>query len=164
MSNNQSDRNEIILTLDGIKKLEEELERLKTVSRKEVAARIKDAKAFGDLTENAEYDEAKNEQAFIEGRILQIENTLRNARVVDDDELDTDSVAIGITVKVLDINEDEELVYTIVGSAEADPINGRISNDSPVGRALIGQRRGAEVSVQTPGGGVTMRLLDIFRI
>src|SRR5690554_3980138 len=125
---------EILLTFEGVTKLEQELNFLKSVRRREVAARIKQAIAFGDLSENSEYDEAKNEQAFIEGRIITLENMLKNVRVIDDEDITTDRVSIGSTVKILDIEFDETMDYMIVGSAEADPGENKISNESPVGR------------------------------
>ena len=123
---------EIILTPEGVTKLEAELNYLKTVRRREIAQRIKQAIAFGDLSETSEYDEAMNEHAFIEGRIVTLENMLKNVRVIDDEDITTDRVSIGSTVKILDIEFDEELEYTIVGSAEADPGQNKISNESPV--------------------------------
>ncbi len=152
---------EIILTHEGVAKLEEELNYLKTVRRREVAQRIKQAIAFGDLSENSEYDEAKNEQAFIEGRIVALENMLRNVRVIDDEDITTDRVSIGSTVKILDIEFDEVLEYTIVGSAEADPGQNKISNESPVGKALIGNQIGDIVDVNVPDGVIKFKILEI---
>lgn len=152
---------EIILTHEGVAKLEEELNYLKTVRRREIAERIKQAIAFGDLSENSEYDEAKNEQAFIEGRIVALENMLRNVRVIDDEDITTDRVSIGSTVKILDIEFDEELEYTIVGSAEADPGQNKISNESPVGKALIGKQIGDIVDVNVPDGVIKFKILEI---
>ncbi len=152
---------QVILTLEGVAKLEEELDYLKTARRREVANRIKQAIAFGDLSENSEYDEAKNEQAFIEGRIATLEKMLKNARVIDDEDITTDVVSIGSKVKVLDVEMDEELEYTIVGSAEADPAKAKISNESPVGRALIGKTVNSEVEVLVPDGIIKMKILDI---
>jgi len=145
------DEKETILTPEGLRKLEEELEFLKSVKRKEVAERIKQSKDFGDLTENSEYEDAKNEQAFVEGRILTIEGMLRNVKVIDNHDIRADVVSIGSTVRVTD-ESGEELTYTIVGSAEADPLHDRISNESPVGRALLGKRKGQTVTVQVPEG------------
>lgn len=130
----------VILTYEGLKKLEEELEYLKTVKRAEVAEKIKQARAFGDLSENSEYDEAKNEQAFIEGRIATLEAMLKNAKVIDEEDIKLDQVSIGCTVKVYDESYNEELEYTIVGSAEADPMNNKISDESPIGKALLGKK------------------------
>ncbi len=152
---------ETLLTPEGVAKLEQELNFLKTIRRREVAERIKQAIAFGDLTENSEYDEAKNEQAFIEGRIVTLENMLRNVRVIDDEDISTDRVSIGSTVKILDLEFDEVLEYTIVGSAEADPGQNRISNESPVGRALIGQPINSIVDVMVPDGVIQFKILEI---
>lgn len=152
---------ETILTPAGVEKLEQELTYLKKVRRREVAARIKQAIAFGDLTENTEYDEAKNEQAFIEGRIVTLENMLKNAKVIDDDDITTDVVSIGCTVKLLDKEFNEVTEYTIVGSAEADPSRNRISNESPVGRSLIGKSMGEEVEVVVPDGTISFQILEI---
>jgi transcription elongation factor GreA len=142
---------ETILTPEGLRKLEEELELLKTVKRKEVAERIKQAKEFGDLTENSEYEDAKNEQAFTEGRILTLEGMLRNAKVINNHDIRSDVVSVGSTVRLVD-ESGEELTYMIVGSAEADPLHDRISNESPVGRSLLGKRKGQRVTVQVPAG------------
>lgn len=135
------------LTEAGLADLEAELEELKTKKRKEIAERIKTAREFGDLSENAEYDQAKNEQAIIEDRINRIENILRNAVLIEEDELPTDSVAIGSKVQLEDLIDNETVEYTIVGTAEADPKKGRISNVSPVGQALLGKTEGESVSV-----------------
>ena len=145
------DETESFLSPEGLRKLEEELEHLKVVKRKEVAERIKQAKDFGDLSENSEYEDAKNEQAFIEGRILTVETMLRSVRVIDNHDVRSDVVTIGSTVRVTD-ESGEDLSYTIVGSAEADPVNDKISNESPVGRALLGKRKGQAVTVQVPAG------------
>ena len=130
----------VVMTYDGLKKMEQELENLKTVRRKEVAEKIKEARGQGDLSENAEYDAAKEEQGEIESRIVQLENLLRNAEVIDEDVLKMDVVNLGSKVTVLDVEFDEEMEYTIVGSTEADPMNGRISNESPLGMALLVRR------------------------
>jgi transcription elongation factor GreA len=151
-----------ILTPEGLRKLEEELEFLKTVKRKEVAERIKQSKEFGDLMENSEYEDAKNEQAFIEGRILTLEGMLRNARVINNHDVRSDVVTIGSTVKLQD-EAGEELNYTIVGSPEADPLHDRISNESPVGRALLGRRRGDKVTVKAPAGTIRYTIKAIKR-
>ena len=143
---------QVILTDEGLKKLEEELESLKTVKRKEIAEKIKVALSFGDLSENSEYDEAKNEQAMVEARIAQIEAMLKNAKVIDDDDINTDVVSVGAKVKVLDLEFDEETEYQIVGSTETDPMNNRISDESPIGKGLVGHRVGDTVEVETPGG------------
>ncbi len=152
---------ETILTPEGVLKLEQELTHLKTVRRREIASRIKQAIAYGDLSENSEYDEAKNEQAFIEGRIVSLENMLKNAKIIDDEDITTDVVSIGTTVKLLDIEFDEVIEYTIVGSAEADPSQNKISNESPVGRNLIGKTKGAEVEVAIPDGVIKFKILEI---
>ncbi len=152
---------ETILTESGLRKLEEELDYLKSIKRKEIAERIKAAKEFGDLTENAEYDDAKNEQAFVEGRILQIDQMLRNARVIDNSTVPLDSVTVGSTVRLKDLAAGEELSYTIVGSAEADPLRDRISNESPVGQALIGHKKGHTVTVKVPAGTLKYTILEI---
>ncbi len=154
---------EILLTPEGLKKLEDELDCLKTEKRKEIAERIKEAIAFGDITENAEYDEAKNEQAKIETRIAKLEATLRKAKIIDEDEISVDVVNIGATVKVKDIEFDEIVEYTIVGSAEADPYDLKISNESPVGKALLGREAGDIVDVQVPDGVTKYKILEIKR-
>jgi transcription elongation factor GreA len=152
---------ETILTQSGFRKLEEELEYLKSIRRKEVAERIKQAKEFGDLNENAEYDDAKNEQAFVEGRILQIEQMLRNARVIDSHETAPDAVTVGSTVRLREAAGGDEISYTIVGTAEADPLLDRISNESPVGQALLGRRIGETVTVRVPAGTIRYTILAI---
>jgi len=152
---------EMVLTQDGVAKLEHELEQLKTIKRKEVALRIKQAMAFGDLSENAEYDEAKKEQAFFEGRIATLEKMLKHSRIIDEDDLTTDKISAGSTVKVLDIEFDDIMEFTIVGSAEADPTHNRISNESPVGNALIDKKVGDEVNVSVPDGNLKLKILEI---
>ena len=152
---------ETILTAEGLRKLEEELDHLKGVKRKEVAERIKQAKEFGDLTENSEYEDAKNEQAFVEGRILQLETMLRNAKVIDNNDVRRDRVTVGSTVVLQDMSNGEKLSYMIVGSAEADPDRDRISNESPVGKALLGRKKGETVEVRVPAGTIRYALLDI---
>lgn len=151
----------VVMTYDGLKKMEQELENLKTVRRKEVAEKIKEARGQGDLSENAEYDAAKEEQGEIESRIIQLENLLRNAEVIDEDVLKMDVVNLGSKVTVLDVEFGEEMEYTIVGSTEADPMNGRISNESPLGMALLGQKVGATVMADTPDGEVAFKILNI---
>ncbi len=152
-----------ILTDEGLKKLEEELEHLKTVTRKEVADKIKVALSFGDLSENSEYDEAKNEQALVESRIAQIEMMLKNVKLLDEDEISNDIISVGSRVKLYDIEFDEEVDYQIVGSTEADPMQGRISDESPVGRFLIGHKVDDVVDVETPGGICTYKVLEITK-
>ena len=142
----------IMLTKDGLKKLEDELENLKTVRRKEVAERLKEAIALGDLSENSEYDDAKNEQAFIEGRIQELTVKLRNVELISEDKKAKNVVTIGCHVIVRDVEFEEDEEYAIVGSAEADPANGKISNESPVGAAIIGHKVGETVSVHAPAG------------
>ena len=155
---------EVILTQEGYDKIEKELEFLRTEKRTEIAERIKVALGFGDLSENSEYDEAKNDQAFTEGRILQIENMLKNAEVVDEAEIPKDTVSVGSTVKVKDYEFDEEVEYTIVGSAEADPMNFKISNESPVGRGLVGRKLGEVVEIALPDGETNkFEILEIKR-
>lgn len=151
----------IVLTYDGLKKLEDELENLKVVRRKEVAAKIKEARGQGDLSENAEYDAAKEEQAEIEARIITIEKMLRNAEVIDEEEISTGHVNIGNKVKLYDEEFEEEIEYTIVGSAEADPSSGKISNESPLGMALLGHAIGDNVDVDAPDGVLKFKVLDI---
>ena len=150
-----------ILTSEGLKKLEDELDDLIVVKRKEVAQKIKEAREQGDLSENAEYDAAKDEQRDIEARIEEIEKILKNAEIVDEDEVDLGTINIGCQVKILDLEFDEELVYKIVGSTEANSLKGKISNESPVGKALIGKKVGDMVSVETQVGVVSYKVLDI---
>jgi len=153
----------VVLTYEGLKRLEEELEELKVVRRKEVAEKIKEARGQGDLSENAEYDSAKEEQAEIEARIVVLEKMLRNADVIDDEEVRSDIISIGCTVTLLDLEFEEEMEYSIVGSAEADPLKGKISNESPVGMALLGHKIGQEVSIEVPSGVVTYKVLKISK-
>ncbi|MBE7012268.1 MAG: transcription elongation factor GreA [Ruminococcaceae bacterium] len=153
---------QIMLTVEGLQKLEEELEYLKTKKRKEVAEKIKEARGFGDLSENAEYDEAKNEQNQVESRIIDLENMLKNAAVIDQDEVEIDKVGIGTRVKVYDVDFEEEIEYSIVGSTEADPDKNKISNESPVGKAILGKKVGDAVEVSTPTGDTfTLKILEI---
>lgn len=154
---------EIVLTYEGLKKLEEELDYLKSVKRREVAEKIKQALAFGDISENSEYDEAKNEQANLEIRIAQIETMLRNAKVIDEDEVGTDEVEVGTKVKLLDIETGEEIEYHLVGSTEANPSNHKISNQSPLGIALIGAKVGEIVEVAAPDGIIKYKVLGIYK-
>lgn len=154
---------EILVTKEGLEKLENELEELKVVRRKEVAEKIKQALAFGDLSENSEYDEAKNEQAQVEARIAQIEGMLKVARVVDDASISTDAVSVGTKVKLLDVEFEEEEEYAIVGSSEADPSQNRLSYESPVGKALLGRKVGEVVEVEVPAGKIQFKILDISR-
>ena len=154
---------EVLLTPEGLAKLESELNHLKTVKRKEIAERIKAARDFGDLSENSEYDDAKNEQAFTEGRIASLEKMLRNARVIDEDKVGTDVVTLGAKVRLKDLDSGAEFEYTIVGSAEADPAALRISNESPVGKAVMGQKVGAVVEVNAPAGVLKYEIIAISR-
>lgn len=158
-----SEAKKYIMTYEGVKKLEKELEHLKTVRRKEITEKIKVALGYGDLSENSEYDEAKNEQAFVEGRIGQLENTLKNATVIDESEISTDVVNVGCKVKVMDYDFEEEVVYTIVGSTEADPMNFKISNESPVGKALMGKKAEDVVEAVVPNGISKFKILEIGR-
>ena len=157
------DKKEILLTHEGYQKFEDELEILKTVRRREVADRIKVAISFGDISENAEYDEAKNEQAQVEERIIKLESMIRRAVIIDESKIDSNVVTIGSIVKVNDMDFEEEVEYTIVGSAEADPYEGKISNESPVGKALLGRTIGDIVDVQVPDGVAKFEILEIRR-
>ena len=152
-----------ILTYTGLRALEEELENLKVVRRKEVAVKIREAREQGDLSENAEYDAAKDEQRDIEARIEELENILKNAEVVVEDEVDFDKINIGCKVRILDIEFNEELEYKIVGSTEANSLKGKISNESPVGKALIGKKKGDVVQVETQVGVLKYKVLGIER-
>lgn len=154
---------EVILTPEGLKKLEEELENLKSVKRREVAERIKIAIGYGDLSENSEYEDAKNEQAFIEGRIITLEKMLRNARIINSDEIDTNIVSIGSTVMVEDLEFGDQMEYTIVGTAESDPSQNKISNESPVGKAILGKQKGTVVDVNVPAGVIQYKIIEIKR-
>ncbi|WP_281391410.1 transcription elongation factor GreA [Vagococcus carniphilus] len=140
------------MTLEGKEKLEVELEELKTIKRKEIVERIKIARSFGDLSENSEYESAKDEQAFVEGRITTLENMIRFAQIIDNNNVSKDEVSIGRTVKFVELPDGDEEEYTIVGSAEADPFSGKISNDSPIAKALIGKKLNDVVTISTPGG------------
>lgn len=154
---------EIVLTKEGLEKMERELDDLKSVHRREVNDRIRQAKEFGDLSENAEYEDAKQEQAFIEGRIMKLESMIRNARLIDESEYAADEVHLGATVKVKDVKTSSTHEFWIVGSAEADPVNQRISNESPLGRSLIGHKKGETVDVATPRGIVKYKIETIRR-
>ncbi len=154
---------EVVLTYEGLKKLEEELEYLKGTKRRDIAERIKQALSFGDISENSEYDEAKNEQAHMEGRIAQLETMLKNAKVIDEDEVSTESVSLGSKVLLLDMEYKEEVEYHIVGSTEADPSKFKISNESPVGSALMGKKKGNVVEVTVPDGVIKFKILKIHK-
>lgn len=157
------DQKEVLLTPQGLRKLEEELEHLKSVKRREIAERIKVAREFGDISENSEYDEAKNEQAFVEGRIAALEKTLRNARVVVEDDIDPMTVNVGSTVTLRSSDAGEIAHYTIVGSNEANPRENRISYQSPVGKAVMGRRVGEVVEVRLPGGVARFEIVAVTR-
>ncbi len=154
---------EIILTYKRLKELEAELEYLKTEKRKEVSEKIKVARGFGDLSENAEYDEAKKEQGEVEVKIVKLENMLKNAKVIDEDEIDTSKVVVGTKVKILDIDFEEEMVYEIVGSTEASPDANKISDESPLGRAIIGAKPDEIVTVTAPNGEYKVKILSISK-
>ncbi len=149
------------MTAAGKQKLVEELDYLKSVKRKEIVERIKIARSYGDLSENSEYDSAKEDQGFLEGKISTIESMIRNAMIITEDELNTDEVRLGKTVTFKELPDGDEETYTIVGSAEANPIEGLISNDSPIAKALIGRCKGDEVRIQTPGGEMLVEILLI---
>jgi transcription elongation factor GreA len=149
------------MTQAGKDKLNQELEYLKSVKRKEVVERIKIARSFGDLSENSEYDSAKEEQAFVEGRITTLENMIRNAKIIAEGDITGDSVALGRSVTFVELPDGDEETYSIVGSAEADPFEGKISNDSPIAKSLLGKKVGDQVSVQTPGGEMSVRIVSI---
>lgn len=149
------------MTAEGKEKLEKELENLKTVKRKEVVERIKIARSFGDLSENSEYDAAKDEQAFVEGRISTLENMIRNAKIIQENDMNSDTVQLGKKVTFIELPDGDKETYTIVGSAEADPFEGKISNDSPIAKSLLGHKVGAKVSVQTPGGEMNVKIVEV---
>ena len=155
------DNKQVKLTEDGLKQLEEELEYLKNKKRKEVSEKIKVALGFGDLSENSEYDEAKNEQAQVEARIVSVENMLKNAIVIDESERDTSKVELGATVTIHDIEFDEDITYKIVGSTEADPDEGRLSDESPLGQSLMGKAEGEMIDVDAPAGVIQYKILKI---
>ncbi|MFW5961925.1 MAG: transcription elongation factor GreA [bacterium] len=155
---------QVMLTEEGFEKLENELEYLETEKRREVAKRIKVAREFGDISENSEYDDAKNEQAFVEGRIQEIKNMLNNAHVVKNEEVTDKRVNLGTTVMLHDLDSDEKISYTLVGSAEADPLNYKISNESPIGKAILGHVIGDEVTVETPAGDVDYEIISIKKV
>ncbi len=150
-----------VISAEGLKKMEEQLQFLTTVRRAEIAEQIAVARGFGDLSENAEYDEAKNEQSKLESQIIDLENTIRTAVILEESDIKTDRVNIGTTVRVFDHELDEEVDYTIVGARESDPMNNRISNESPIGAALLGHKRNELVKVQTPGGELKLKVLRI---
>ncbi len=149
------------VTAEGLQKLKEELEYLKVVKRKEVAEALKQAKAFGDLSENSEYDEAKNEQAEVERHIAELEDVLNHVEIIKSGGK-KNKITVGSSVKVYDEEFDEEVVYTIVGSTETDPMENRISDESPIGKALLGKKPGEEVVADAPGGSIKMKILEIL--
>ncbi len=155
---------EIILTAEGLKKLEEELFYLRGEKRQEIAERIKVALGFGDISENSEYDEAKNEQALVELKIAELENKLRNSKVIDEEDISTRTVGVGNKVKVLDVEFNEEIEYSIVGVTEVDLDKNCISNESPIAAALIGKKKGDTVEVEVPAGKISFKILSISRI
>lgn len=155
---------QIFVTKEGLEKLQKELDFLITVKRKEVAMAIQKARAFGDLSENSEYDEAKNEQAEIEGKIAHLEATLKNVVLIDEKDIKTDVISVGCKVKLYDLTFEEESEYTIVGSTESDPFNNKISDESPLGKALLGQREGDNVNVETPVGVDKYNIISISRM
>ncbi|NLZ39457.1 MAG: transcription elongation factor GreA [Firmicutes bacterium] len=152
---------EVLLTSDGLAKLEKELEYLKSIKRREVADRIKTAISFGDISENSEYEDAKNEQAFIEGRIITLEKMLRNARIIEDPDANSEVVSLGSKVVLRDLEFDEDFEYTIVGSAEARPSENKISNESPVGKAILGKKINDVVEVSVPAGVLKYKIVKI---
>ena len=158
-----NEQQEVILTQEGFDKLEEELNYLKTEKRTEIAERIKTARGFGDLSENSEYDEAKNEEAQVEMRIVELENKLRNVKIIDEDDIETKTVQVGNIVQVLDVEYDEKVEYKIVGSTEADISENKISNESPIGKALLGRKKNDVVDVETPGGMLQFKILKITK-
>jgi len=152
---------EVLISRAGLKKMEQDLENLKTVRRQEVAARIKQAIEFGDISENSEYDDAKNEQAFIEGSIIDLEKKLRNAKIIDDISLDVEIVSVGSTVKIRNTKDNKEFTYQIVGSVDANPSAGKISNESPVGAALLAHQVGDIIDVTVPAGIISFEIVEI---
>ncbi len=152
---------EVLMSFDGLKKMEEELEFLKTVRRREVAGRIKQAIEFGDISENSEYEDAKNEQAFIEGSIMALEKKLRNARIIDASDYNGDTIAVGSTVKIKNLDKDIIMEYTIVGSVETNPAQKKISNESPVGKGLLGHKVGDVFEITIPAGILKVEVLEI---
>ena len=150
-------------TPEGYRELVEELNYLKLTRREEIKEQIAVARSFGDLSENAEYDEARNEQAKVEARILELDSLIENAIVIDESTQDFSTVSLGSVVKLFDVDMDEDITYSIVGSNEADPLESKISDQSPIGRALMGKRAGDEVEVETPGGVIKFKVLDVSR-
>ena len=159
----QKPMKQLLVTEEGLRKMEEEFEHLKTVKRKEIIDTIGIARAFGDLSENSEYDEAKNEQAKVEARIMELEEQLKIVKVVDGSEIKTDTINIGNKVKVLNMNLNKEINYSIVGSTEADPFNNKISDESPIGKVLMGAKKGSIVEYETQKGTFKLEILDISK-
>ena len=159
----QKTAKQLLVTEKGLKKMEDEFEYLKTVRRKEIIDTIGIARAFGDLSENSEYDEAKNEQAKVEARIMELEEQLKYVKVVDENEIKTDAINIGNKVRVKNLNLDKEILYSLVGSTEADPFNNKVSDESPVGKVLIGAKKGDIVEYETPRGIFKLEILDISK-
>lgn len=155
--------NKTVVSAEGMRKLEEELQYLSTTRRAEVAEQIAVARGFGDLSENAEYDDAKNEQSRLEAQIMELENTLRTAIVIDESNVSTDRVNIGTTVRILDLEFNEEDEYAIVGARESDAASNKISNESPLGAALLGKKKGEKIKVQVPSGTIEVKIIDIHR-
>ena len=153
----------VVLSPEGLQQLQEELDYLRNVKRKEVAERLKEARSYGDLSENSEYDDARNEQAFVEGRIAMLENTLRNAVIMEEaeDEAETGKIRLGSTVVLKDLEYGDLLEYTIVGTVEADPAKNKISNESPVGKAIMGRTKGEVVVVEAPAGHIEYEIVDV---
>ncbi len=154
-------QDEVVISEEGLKKLKDELDYLRGTKRREVAKRIKQALDFGDISENSEYDDAKNEQAFLEGKIKELEQMIKNAKVINKDDIDTTEVGVGNTVKVENLNEDKIVEYSIVGPAETDPDQNVISNKSPIGKGLLGNRVGDEVEIEVPMGTIKYKVLTI---
>ena len=162
-NNGSGAEREVLLTYEGLKKLEQELEYLRGERRREVAERMKQAKSHGDLSENSEYDEARLEHAQVEARIIEYENKLKNAHIIHEDEVSTEEVSIGSLVTLLDVEYSQEIEYRIVGSTESNPKESKISNESPVGSAIIGHKEGETVDVQTPNGILKFKILKISK-
>lgn len=154
---------QVLLTQQGLENLEKELEELKTIKRKEIAEKIKVALSFGDLSENSEYDEAKNEQAIVEARIATVEAMLKNVKIIDESDLSTEKIHVGSKIKIKDLEYNEVCEYKIVGSSESDPLNGLISDEAPVGAGLLGHKVGEKVEIETPAGVVMYEVLEIFK-
>ena len=162
MAEEVTNAKKVILTADGLKKLEDELSELKNVKRAEIAQELKEARAQGDLSENAEYDAAKDAQRIIEERIVEIEALLKNVEVVDSSEIDSEKVSIGCRVKLRDMEYKEDMEFQIVGSTEASSLEGRMSNESPVGKAILGHKKGETVKVETKAGKIKYKILDVY--